>query len=257
MNCVKQDNVGDRMMSNAEIGESMRSVTLLLPALDEEGALPQLLAEIPINRMNAYGWDCHILLVDGGSKDATVQIATDYGCEIIHQGDKKGKGLGMRVAFEHFIDSQSQALVMIDADGTYDPKDIPSMLAALEDNDIVVGSRLQGEIDIGAMTRINYLGNCFLSWFASVLYGEFSSDLCSGAWAFRRSAIERMDLNSVHFEIEAEMFATCAMANFAIGFVPISYRCRTGLQKLGSFRDGISILRKLIVRRVFRIAGSD
>ena len=241
-------------MSVSTVTIPMRRVTLLLPALDEAGAIPSLLADIPFAQLEKCGWLCDVLLVDGGSKDSTVEVAEKHGCEIIHQGLEKGKGAGMRLAFEHFSQTGSDALVMIDADGTYAPKDIIAMLDALEENDVVVGSRLQGDIEDGAMTRLNYLGNFLLSWFATILYGEFASDLCSGAWAFRRDTIEQMPLNSVHFEIEAEMFASCALADFSIGFVPITYRCRIGEQKLGSIRDGVSILRKLLIRRVFPIA---
>ena len=257
LNCVGRDSAGGRLMSMSSVSTPMRLVTLLLPALDEAGAISSLIDEIPFADLERAGWRCEVLLVDGGSKDSTVEIAEKYGCEIIHQGLEKGKGAGMRLAFEHFTQTDANALVMIDADGTYAPKDIVAMIQALDENDVVVGSRLQGEIEDGAMTRVNYLGNFMLSWFATILYGEFASDLCSGAWAFRRDSIKEMNLNSVHFEIEAEMFASCALADFSIGFVPITYRCRIGEQKLGSIRDGVSILRKLLIRRVFPIAENN
>ena len=230
-----------------------RTVTLLLPALDEAEALPKLISEIPKIELNKIGWECKVLLVDGGSTDSTINVAKEYGCEVIQQGLEKGKGAGMRVAFNHFLETDSSALVMIDADGTYSPKDIMSMLDKLDMYDVVIGSRLKGNIEDGAMTRFNFLGNHMLSWIATILYGRYTSDLCSGAWAFKKTAIEKMNLNSVHFEIEAEMFANCAIANLKIGFVPINYRRRIGVPKLGSVRDGASIFRKLLVRRVLPV----
>ncbi len=228
--------------------------TLLLPALDEEDALPDLFAEIPFEELESKGWFCNVLLVDGGSKDSTREIAKNLGCEVIEQGPEKGKGAGMRIAFEHFIKTDSNALVMIDADGTYSPNDICKLLDNLEGNDVVIGSRLKGKIENGAMTRFNFIGNHVLSWFATILYGKYTSDLCSGAWAFKRNAIEVMRLNSVRFEIEAEMFANCAIADLDVGFVPIIYRRRIGEPKLGSVRDGASIFRKLIIRRVLPVS---
>ena len=227
-----------------------RTVTLLLPALDEAEALPKLISEIPKIELNKIGWKCKVLLVDGGSTDSTIKIAKEYGCKVIKQGLEKGKGAGMRIAFDYFLKTDSSALVMIDADGTYSPEDMMVMLNELNKHDVVIGSRLKGDIEDGAMTRFNFLGNHMLSWTASILYGKYTSDLCSGAWAFKKTAIEKMNLNSVHFEIEAEMFANCAIANLKIGFVPINYRRRTGEPKLGSIRDGASIFRKLFVRRV-------
>lgn len=231
----------------------MSRVTILLPTLDEEGALGGVLDDIPVEKLKDSGWQHRVLVVDGGSEDSTLSIARQRECEIIEQTVEWGKGSGLRMAFEHFLQSGDEAMVMIDADGTYDPADITRLLAELDSCDLVMGSRLRGDIEPGAMSRVNYLGNHVLTWMAVLLYGEPVSDLCTGAWAFRRSVIERMRLNSVRFEIEAEMFATCAHAGFHFGHVPISYRKRIGEPKLGSARDGASILRKLLIRRFFPI----
>ena len=59
------------------------------------------------------------------------------------------------------------------------------------------------------MTRMNYFGNHMLTWIASALYGTSSNDLCTGYWGFTKSAIARLKLNSMRFEIEAEMYASC------------------------------------------------
>lgn len=229
----------------------MRGLTILLPTLDEEGALPGVLAQIPYSKLQEDGWNAKILVVDGGSKDDTVNIAMAADVEIIHQTRQFGKGAGIRLAFREFLKSDSEALVMIDADGTYSPLDIPRLLAKLSHYDIVMGSRLKGIIEKGAMNRLNYIGNHILTWLAVVLYGEAITDLCTGSWAFNKEAIERMNLNSIRFEIEAEMFANCANRGLKIGQVPIRYANRIGEVKLGSVRDGVSIFRKLIVRKFF------
>ncbi|MEE2812515.1 MAG: hypothetical protein VX627_05775, partial [Candidatus Thermoplasmatota archaeon] len=76
-------------------------------------------------------------------------------------------------------------------------------------------------------------------------------DICTGYWAFKREAIKKMQLNSKSFEIEAEMFTSCANEGLRMGEVPISYAARIGESKLGSVGDGVKILRKLLVRRFF------
>ncbi len=235
----------------------MRGLTILLPTLDEEDALLGVLEEIPVATLEQQGWFVEVLVVDGGSVDGTVQIAQDFGCEVILQTAQSGKGAGMRMAFEKFITSKNSALVMIDADGTYSPKDIPRLLAKLKHYDVVMGSRLRGEISEGAMTRLNYIGNHLLTWLAVSLYGVPITDLCTGAWAFRRESIEQMNLNSIRFEIEAEMFANCSNTGLRITQVPIRYDKRIGEAKLGSVRDGASIFRKLIVRKYFPFPHND
>ena len=110
---------------------------------------------------------------------------------------------------------------------------------------------MHGNLASDAMTSKNWIGNQLLTWLAVVLHGKAINDLCSGFWAFSRKAIEDLKLNSMRFEIEAEMYTSCAYNNIPITHVPISYSKRVGKAKLGSVKDGTSIARKLIIRRIF------
>ena len=101
------------------------------------------------------------------------------------------------------------------------------------------------------MTRTNWIGNHLLTWLAVALHGKPINDLCSGYWAFSKEAIASLKLNSMRFEIEAEMYTSCAYQNIPMKFVPISYSKRVGEAKLGSLKDGTSIARKLVIRRIF------
>jgi hypothetical protein len=163
----------------------------------------------------------------------------------------KGKGAAMRLGFTKFLQSGYDALVMLDSDGTYDAKEIPHFLDKLTKNDVVVGDRLNGNIDPNAMTRLNYFGNHILTWLATGMYGITINDLCSGYWGFTKNAISRMKLNSMKFEIEAEMYTSCVKEGLMIKNIPIRYSARLGHAKLGSISDGWRIFRKLIVRRIF------
>ncbi|MDC0055943.1 glycosyltransferase family 2 protein [Deltaproteobacteria bacterium] len=224
-------------------------VLVLLPTLDEEEALPQVLASIPNGDLSSKGVEIGIMIVDGGSTDSTLDIARKAGCTIVEQ-KTTGKGLGLRLGFEVFLSSDYDRLVMFDADATYDPADITKMLEKLDQgSDIVIGSRLRGRMDPDAMSQLNYLGNNILTWIAVCLYGAEVSDICSGFWAFEKKAIATLNLNSISFEIEAEMYASAALAGLVIGHVPISYGIRLGEPKLGSLHDGTRILRKLVTRR--------
>jgi len=224
-------------------------VLVLLPTLDEEEALPQVLAAIPNGVLSSKGVEIGIMIVDGGSIDSTLDIAREAGCTIVEQ-KTTGKGLGLRLGFEIFLASDYDRLVMLDADATYDPADITKMLEKLDQGaDIVIGSRLRGKMDPDAMSQLNYLGNNILTWIAVCLYGAEVSDICSGFWAFEKKAIATLDLNSISFEIEAEMYASAALTGLVIGHVPISYGIRVGEPKLGSLHDGTRILRKLVTRR--------
>ena len=234
--------------------ESMtRGLTILLPTLNEVDALPAVVDNLPLEELSAAGWAPRILVADGRSTDGTADKARELGLEVIIQGPAAGKGFGMREAFARFLESGDDTLVMLVADGTYNPREMTLLLNRLShpEYDVVIGRRLRGLIKPGAMSRFNWIGNHILTWAAVALYRVFISDVCTGYWAFKRKAIEEMELNSVAFEIEAEMFASCSNRGLRISEVPISYSPRVGDSKLGSVGDGTRILRKLLVRRFF------
>jgi dolichol-phosphate mannosyltransferase len=222
----------------------------MLPALDEEVALPQVFGRIPFDELKKSGWNSRVLVVDGGSTDNTIQIAEDLGCSIINQWGK-GKGAGMRQAFKKFLESDDDVLVMLDSDGTYSPEEIGLLIEALPKGGVVIGDRLRGDLEPEAMTSTNWLGNHMLTWFAVALHGKRVNDLCSGFWAFSRKAVNKMQLNSMRFEIEAEMYTCCVNRKIPIRHIPISYSKRVGQAKLGSVRDGGAIAKKLIIRKIF------
>ena len=125
------------------------------------------------------------------------------------------------------------------------------MLKRLEPGMVVVGNRLNHYLASDAMSPTNWIGNHLLTWSAVILHGLEIHDVCSGFWLFEREALLQMNLNSMDFEIEAEMYAQCAISGIPLANVPISYSARVGEAKLGSLRDGSSILRKLLVRKFF------
>lgn len=229
---------------------NMKRAMLLLPTLDEAEGLAHVLPRIPIEHLSKKGWELEIVVVDGGSQDETKKIATEFGCTFIMQ-QGKGKGAAMRLGFLHFLKSEFDALVMFDADGTYHPEEMPKLLSKLNNADVVVGDRLGGEMDPDAMNRTNYFGNHLLTWIAVALFGMKMNDLCSGYWAFSHRTISTLKLNSMRFEIEAEMYTSCAVEHLKIAHVPIRYSKRLGEAKLGSVKDGWNIFRKLLVRRIF------
>ena len=228
----------------------------MLPTLDEERALADVYRRIPFDELESAGFDSKVIVVDGGSTDSTLEVAESLGCTIISQWGK-GKGAGIRQAFRKFIDNDDDVLVMLDSDGTYSPEEIPKLVSALPKSGIVIGDRLRGNLQPDAMTSTNWIGNQLLTWLAVALHGKPINDLCSGFWVFSKEAIRKLQLNSMRFEIEAEMYTSCAYRNIPIRHIPISYSKRIGEAKLGSIKDGGSIARKLIIRKIFPTPHED
>jgi glycosyltransferase involved in cell wall biosynthesis len=252
---------------------SKTKVVIMLPALNEENSIGEVIDDIPFTALRDRGYDAIAVVIDGNSTDRTLEIAREKGARIIIQ-QGKGKGLGVRQALAlcHPDDRENgeariscegstamrdaKYLIMLDADGTYPPEHIVDIIDALEKGaDVVMGSRFLGTIAVGAMTGLNRLGNTVLSDAATVLYQQRCTDLCTGMWGFNAKALEELELDSRHFELEAELFAESAKKGLGIVEVPISYLPRKGETKLVPLKAGFAILDKLLERRFFNAAG--
>jgi len=215
----------------------MESVAVIIPALNEERGIGDVVERIPVSDLLKDGFETTAYVVDGHSTDATQEIAARKGANIIFD-EGKGKGAAMRAAFE-VVDADY--VIMVDGDDTY-PIDVATeMVRLLQTYDVVVGSRLKGKIEPGAMTRVNIVGNTLLTLFARLLFSAKISDLCSGLWGFRRDVIQRLELAAQGFDLEADMFAECVLKGCTIAEIPITYRARHDSPKLSSLRDGFKI----------------
>lgn len=224
----------------------MNDITFVIPAHNEEKSIGQLLKTLTSIYPNSK-----IIVIDNNSSDKTAEIATKLGAEVIFE-KKQGKAHAMRTGFRH---SNSKFVVMLDADNTYDPNDAEKLLEPLTKGkvDLVLGSRLKGKKEKGAISKTNTVGNHILSFIASLLYHPVS-DVCTGYWAFSREVVNYLlglGLESSGFEMEVEMFAKISKGGFKIKEVPITYRSRVDEPKLSSFKDGWKIFRTLMNYRLF------
>jgi len=129
-----------------------------------------------------------------------------------------------------------------------------AMTRLLKNYDVVIGSRLKGTIEPGAMTRLNVVGNVLLSLLAWALFGARISDVCTGFWGYRSDAIRRLELEARGFELEADMFVECVRNGLRIAEIPITYRARADQPKLSSLRDGVKIGMFLWKRRLGQVS---
>lgn len=225
-------------------------ITIFLPTLDEEGAIAAVMRGIPFDEIRSRDHDIEVLVVDGHSTDRTRDIAEEEGARIVLQNGR-GKGLAVRTAIDCF---KGDYLFMMDGDNTYPPGYIYPMLDMLEHEnyDIIMGSRLKGYIQSGAMTRFNRLGNHILTRLGNLLFpnGHELTDICTGMWGFKRHVIKSLELTSTGFEIEAEMFSKAVKMGYKIGELPIEYRKRVAPPKLRSVYDGMRIGLRLVGEKV-------
>jgi dolichol-phosphate mannosyltransferase len=225
---------------------SQGKVSIILPALNEAETIGRVIEEIPRERLEEEGYRVEVVVVDNGSTDPTARIAAEKGARVIAES-RKGKGRAVRTALEEVT---ADFVFMLDADYTYPATYIPDMLKLLNQGySVVIGSRLKGKREKGAISRLNIIGNRLLTLAANILYQTRISDLCTGYWGFKGDVIPRLNLSATGFNLEAELFAQVAKNGYRIGEVPITYRRRPSPSKLSSLKAGFIIGRTLLARR--------
>ncbi len=227
------------------------SVCIILPALNEELTIAKVIEEIPSRALREEGYRVSVVVVDNDSSDGTAQIAREKGAKVILE-PRRGKGRAVRTALSVI---QADYVFMLDADYTYPATYIPDMLKLLRGGSpVVIGSRLKGRREKGAMSRLNLVGNYLLSLMASILYRTALTDLCTGYWGLRGEVIPSLKLSANGFQLEAELFTQLARRGYPIAQLPIYYRRRATSPKLSSLKDGIKIGWTLITNRLQRRA---
>jgi len=226
-----------------------QSICIILPTRNEELGIGKVIDEIPREALEKQGYLVNILVVDGGSTDDTRQIALEKGAKVIVE-PKRGKGRQMRLALDS---DNSDFVFMLDADFTYPAIHILDMLEHLHKGfPVVIGSRLNGQREAGAMKQVNVIGNRLLTILANCLYRTRISDVCTGYWGVKGGIIRNLRLSAVGFEFEVDLFSKLAKAGYDIAEIPIFYRKRSDEAKLSWIVDGIIIGWVLVTSRFRR-----
>jgi glycosyltransferase involved in cell wall biosynthesis len=219
------------------------SVTVVLPARNEERNIAAVLDRIP-------HWINEIVLVDGHSTDATVTVAEAAwpGIRIVHQ-TSKGKGGAL---IEGFKAASSDIIVMLDADGSTDPAEIPRFIGALRTGgDLAKGTRFVAGGGSADITSLRAAGNRCLLAVVNLCWHHHHTDLCYGYMAFWRRCLDDIVIDCEGFEIETLIVLRFLRANVRIIEVPSYEHPRlSGLSNLSAFHDGMRILRTIASERL-------
>jgi hypothetical protein len=210
-------------------------VSVVVPAMNEEKNIGQVLSDLPDGLHE-------VILVDGNSKDNTVEAARQAYPEIrVTTQSGRGKGDAFRTGFAAVT---GNLVVMLDADGSADPAEIPSFVAALEAGaDFAKGSRYMPGGGSDDITHLRSLGNTVLSGTANMLHGTKFTDLCYGYNAFWARCLPFISLDVPGFEVETLINLRMASAGMKITEVPSYEKERVfGESNLKTFRDGFRVL---------------
>ena len=224
------------------------NISVVIPTLNEAANLPHVFSRLPEGLFE-------VILVDGHSTDSTIDVARALlpDVRVVLQ---RGKGKGNALACG-FAAARGDIIVMLDADGSTDPAEIPAFIAPLLDGaDFAKGSRFARGGTSHDITPIRKLGNKALNGTVNVLFGTRYTDLCYGYNAFWTRCLPHMNVTCDGFEVETLINVRVAQAGLEIREVPSIERERLfGESKLNAWRDGRRVLRTIVTERFRR--GAD
>jgi len=217
-------------------------ISIIIPTLNEEKNLPRVLRSIK-NYMKNRNEKYEIIVVDGYSKDNTVEIAKKFGAKVIFDDVGKGSALrkGMKVA-------KGDIIITMDADCSHRSSELGLLIEGIKAGyDVCMGSRFIQGGGTEDMPWYRKLGNKFFVFLVNLIWGMHYSDLCYGYRSFRRSCIKKLNLREDRFGIETEIAIKAAKKKLRVLEVPSFEKGRVaGEGKLKTFRDGFSILRTIL-----------
>jgi len=215
------------------------TVSVIVPAKNEARNIAWVLEHMPLSVDE-------VIVVDGNSTDRTVEVARAIRPDVVIVSEPgRGKGTAMRTGFDV---ARGIFVVVLDADGSMDPRDIDLYVEQLAAGaDLVKGSRYVAGGGSTDLTLVRSLGNRALLFASNLLYRQSFTELCYGFMALRTSRIPELRLEATGFEIETEIVTKAVRHGFAVAEVPSREAPRiSGESNLHAFRDGMRILRTIL-----------
>jgi glycosyltransferase involved in cell wall biosynthesis len=224
----------------------MSKLSVVIPAYNEENGIVEIatrvlavrpaLAEVGIDQLE-------LLVVDDGSSDKTAERAEQIeGVRLIRHAQNRGYGAALKTGFGH---ASGELIGFLDADGTYPPEHFPALCErALDDSDLVIGSRMAGKASQMPFTR--RIGNLFFAKLLSILGRQRITDSASGMRVFKRSILEQVYPLPDGLNLTPVMSTRAVHENIRMDEVAIPYSERVGQSKLSVFHDGSVFLQSMV-----------
>ena len=217
-------------------------VSVVIPCLDEAETITECVTAARAV-LEENGLAGEVIVVDNGSTDGSGDLARAAGAVVVVER-RRGYGSAYLAGLAA---ARGDYIVMVDADLTYDFREIPRFVHELEDGaQLVVGNRMRG-LQPGSMSRLSRLGNPLLSGFLNALHRTNVGDAHCGMRALRRGVLPVLNMRTVGMEFASEMIIRATREQLDVREIPIELHARVGTSKLSPFRDGWRHLRLILV----------
>jgi len=228
-------------------------VSVVIPAFNEELGIGPVIEELwnSTRQKGGAGTIGEVIVVDDGSSDHTAEIAAKAGARVLRHRSNRGYGAALKTGITA---AKNDLIVMIDADGTYPCKYIPEMLTALETSDMVVAARIGANVKIPLVRRP---AKWALTRLANYMTNSKIPDLNSGLRALRRNiAMQYFSILPNQFSWTTTITLAMHCDKYAVTYIPIDYRQRSGRSKIVPWDAGtfaILVLRTAMLFRPLRV----
>jgi len=213
--------------------------SIVIPAYNEENGIGFVLDELQ-KILPRTELTYEIIVVEDGSTDRTSDAVRKNGVLLVKHEINRGYGASLKTGIKR---ARNEIILIIDADGTYSPREIPDLLRYAKRFDMVVGARIYN----GFRQLDRRIGKWFLTMLADRLAHTHILDLNSGLRVFKKSMVQDIfDLLPSGFSFTTTMTLVYLKRGYSIKYVPISYRPRIGKSKIKSFKDFFKIFSLII-----------
>lgn len=220
-------------------------ISVIIPALNEEQSIGRVVDAIP-KHLNA-----DVVVVDNGSTDRTAQVAREHGARVANEPQR---GYGAACLAGIAAAGSTDVIAFLDADFSDSPDMLPDLVDPILSGraDFVVGSRMRGAREPGALPPHSRFGNWLAGMILTHLYGQPTTDL--GPFrAIRRETLDRLEMQDRGFGWTVEMQAKAARIRARTLEIPVPYRKRIGRSKITGSLKASAQASAIILSTAFRL----